>query len=184
MRILLHICCGPCAIGVVRYLRKEIFPDVVGFFYNPNIHPKREYLRRKESLQIYAGVDNLEVIYPEYNPKDFFKLISINEKQPERCKKCWYLRLKATVFYAKENKFDYFTSTLLVSPHQDLNLIRKVGERAAEENGVKFHYQNFRFLFSDARRVAKELNLYRQNYCGCIMSKREREERIKEKQNA
>jgi len=179
-KILLHICCGPCSIYPLSKLREEGW-EVVGFFYNPNIYPEEEFLRRRDTLYEFSKRENCEVIYFDYTPEDFFLQIEPNLPATKRCPQCWALRISKTAQYAQENNFSLFTTTLLGSPYQNHEIIREIGEKIAQKYGVGFLYRDFRMGFWNAQNRAKELNLYRQNYCGCVYSKLEREERILQK---
>ena len=171
MNVLLHICCAPCLIYPLEKLKQEGF-EVAGFFYNPNIHPFAEYTRRKEALMVLAP--GLEIIYPEYSPREFFNAVNLKEEAPERCAICWKARLKKTAQVAKEKGFEYFTTTLLVSPYQDQELLKKIGNDVALEESVKFYYADFRPGFRKAHDEAKAKGVYCQRYCGCIYSEMER----------
>lgn len=167
MKLLLHTCCAPCLVYPLEALRREGFL-VTGFFYNPNIHPLAEYIKRKEALLVLKP--DIEITYPEYLPQEFFRAINLNEERPKRCAICWGLRLKATARAAKEKGFPYFTTTLLVSPYQDQGLLKEIGERIAQEEGVKFYFADFRPGFRKAHDEAKARGVYCQRYCGCVYS--------------
>ncbi|MBP7836065.1 MAG: epoxyqueuosine reductase QueH [Candidatus Omnitrophica bacterium] len=173
MELLLHTCCAPCLVYPLEVLLKEGF-KVTGFFYNPNIHPLAEYLRRKEALAVLNS--GIEFIYPEYSPQEFFRLVNLKEEAPARCSICWRERLKKTAQAAKNSGIKYFTTTLLVSPYQDQGLLRKIGEEVAREEGVEFYYADFRPGFRKAHNEAKAKGVYCQRYCGCIYSEIEREQ--------
>ncbi|MBU1913141.1 MAG: epoxyqueuosine reductase QueH [Candidatus Omnitrophica bacterium] len=181
MKLLLHICCGPCALYPVKELLSKKFDKITGFFYNPNIHPPSEYKRRRDALSKAALEIYLEVVMPEYRIEEYFRFVFSNNvggglkpSPTERCGLCWELRLSETADFAKANGFDAFTTTLLVSPYQDHEKVKKIGERIADEKGVKFYYQDFRPGFKDGQEQAKKENLYRQKYCGCVFSELER----------
>jgi len=173
MKLLLHTCCAPCLIYPLEQLREKRF-DVTGFFYNPNIHPLAEYDNRRQAVANFSGADNTEVIYPEYNPAEFFRAINQKETSPERCFICWTLRLKKTAETAKQKEFTYFSTTLLVSPYQDQEKLKKIGNDIANEAGVGFYYEDFRPGFRQAHNQAKAQGIYCQKYCGCIYSELER----------
>jgi len=166
--VLLHTCCGPCATYVTNALMKEGF-EVVLFFYNPNIHPFDEYVKRYESFVEYARYKGLKVETPfAYNPLEFFEWI----KEPEeRCVRCYEMRLGRTARWAREQGYPFFTTTLTISPYQDLENIFKVGEKVEKRERVVFLKKNFRSGFTESVKISRELGLYRQNYCGCIFSK-------------
>jgi len=172
MKILLHICCANCAIFPVVKI-KETGHDVVGFFFNPNIHPYQEYQKRLDALKTYSVQGELEVIYrDEYLLEEFLK--NVAPCVPERCSYCYSLRLEATAQEAKKRKFDQFSTTLLQSTHQNHDQIRQTGERIGEAVGIPFYYEDFRQGWRKGFEISKALGLYRQQYCGCIYSEKER----------
>ncbi len=172
MRTLLHICCSCCAIYPVQELRKG-GAEVFGFFYNPNIHPYQEYRKRLESIEEYADKTQLRMIYrDEYRLEEFLQNVVFRES--ERCRYCYYTRLRATAQVAKKGNFDFFTTTLLHSKLQNHERIREIGDGLAKEYGVPFYYRDFRKGWKDGIRISKDLGLYRQQYCGCIYSEKER----------
>ncbi len=172
MKILLHICCANCAIYPLERL-KEREAEVTGFFFNPNIHPYQEYQKRLESLKQYSERIGLKMIYrDEYLLEEFLRNVSHREK--ERCRYCYSIRLEATAQEAKRNGFDQFSTTLLQSTHQDHALIKETGERIAHEIGIPFYYEDFRQGWKKGVEVSKTMGLYRQQYCGCIYSEKER----------
>jgi len=167
MNVLLHTCCAPCLIYPLERLREKGYV-VRGLFYNPNIHPFAEYKNRKQAVEGYAKELGLEVIYPEYRPEQYFQAVNEKEANPGRCELCWGLRLRETAKQAKENGFAAFTTTLLVSPYQDQELLKKIGEGIAKEIGLEFYYEDFRPGFRKAHDQAKSKGIYCQKYCGCI----------------
>lgn len=172
MKILLHICCGPCTIYPLRVLR-EGRDEVRGLFYNPNIHPFSEYRRRLEALDGYAAREGLDVIRDEAYPlEEFLRQTAFREE--ERCSVCYRLRLSRAARIAEEGRFAAFTTTLLYSRFQKHDLIREIGESEARRYGVPFLYRDFREGWLEGIRVSKELGMYRQSYCGCIYSEKER----------
>jgi len=172
MKILLHICCAPCAIVPVASLRKDNF-DVMGYFYTHNIHPYTECLKRRDTLEAYARTIDLRVIYSEgYEIENFLRNIAFREN--ERCAFCYYDRLRCTALVAKRGKFDYFTSTLLYSKFQQHEEIRSTGISVGKSIGVPFLYEDFRTGWKDGIEASKKLQMYRQSYCGCIYSEKER----------
>jgi predicted adenine nucleotide alpha hydrolase (AANH) superfamily ATPase len=173
MKVLLHVCCAPCLLYTRAQLERKGH-EVQGFFYNPNIHPFAEYNNRTRALEQLAGASALEVLYPEYRVQEFFHAINGREIAPERCCLCWQLRLKATAREAKARAMDAFTTTLLVSPYQDHEQLRALGEEAAKESGVEFYYEDFRPGFRTAHDEAKAKGIYCQKYCGCSYSEVER----------
>jgi len=174
MKLLLHICCGPCAIYPIKTLIDAKFKKITGFYYNPNIHPPSEYKKRRNALRETEEKLGLEIIYPKYDMEEYFVKIYGKEESPSRCGLCWQLRLLKTASFAKENGFDAVTTTLLISPYQDHDSVKEIGEKAARENGVYFYYQDFRIGFKESQESAKKKELYRQKYCGCVFSELER----------
>lgn len=184
-KLLLHSCCAPCSCAVIEYLLQ--FFKVTVFFYNPNITFEDEYKKRLNEQKEYhqrRGYD-IEVIEGEYNPKaEFFDKVKGLEKIKEggeRCHKCYGLRLEETAIKAKELGFDYFTSALSISPMKNSQWINELGESFARKYTVKFLNGDFKKKnrYLQSINISKEYNLYRQDYCGCIFSKVEREKYYK-----
>jgi predicted adenine nucleotide alpha hydrolase (AANH) superfamily ATPase len=172
MKALLHICCAPCAIYPLEVLSAQGH-QVRGFFFNPNIHPYQEFSRRAATLEDFARQTGLPVIWDRaYHLEEFLRAIVFREQ--ERCRFCYYLRLKAAARVARGGKFDAFTSTLLYSKFQDHDLIRELGIQVGQEVGVPFYYEDFRLGWAAGAEKAKKLGLYKQQYCGCIFSERDR----------
>lgn len=182
MNILLHICCAPCSIFPIEMMRGEKH-RIAGFFYNPNIHPYSEYLKRKESVEKYSKEVGLNVIYADYDVENYFQNIIYDETMRNRCPVCWWMRLLKAAKFAKENGFDAFTTTLLGSPYQDHEMLKIIGEDIAKKSEVGFFYMDFRTGFRDGQEKAKEKGLYRQNYCGCIFSEKDMLEAKSSRQN-
>lgn len=171
-KILLHTCCASCTTYVRKKLEDEGF-EVTGFFYNPNIHPYTEYEKRLMSLKLYASLTELPMIYREnYELEDYLEEIEFG-KMTKRCELCYRLRLRKAAETAQKEGFEYFTTTLLISPHQKHDVLKAIGEEIGREFGVKFYYQDFRPGFSDSQKISRQMNLYRQKYCGCIFSEKE-----------
>ncbi|MDD3852817.1 MAG: epoxyqueuosine reductase QueH [Syntrophomonadaceae bacterium] len=171
-KVLLHVCCGPCATYPLPSLRNEGF-EVMGYYYNPNIHPYTEYLKRRESLEKFAEAAQLKLILdPDYDAVKYFQQISYRETQ--RCRVCYQMRLEKAAHIAARGKFDYFTSTLLVSTYQNHNLIKETGQAMGEKYGVPFLYRDFREGFKQTIQLSRDMGLYRQQYCGCLYSELER----------
>ena len=172
MKVLLHICCANCAIYPIKTIRAEGL-EVMGFFYRHNIHPYTECLRRQEALETYSGKIDLKVIYQEnYDLEGFIRNVAFREA--ERCNYCYHDRLRSTALMARRGKFDYFSSTLLYSKHQKHDLIRTMGESIGKQVGVPFLYQDYRDGWKEGIECSKKMGLYRQHYCGCIYSEKER----------
>ncbi len=175
MKVVLHICCGVCAAGVVERLTSE-GQEVYGFFYNPNIHPKEEYERRLEAAYKVAKELRFPLEVGPYIPEEWFAEIESLEDEPEggrRCEVCFRHRLKKTYLYMQDSGYDTFTTTLTVSPHKSAAVVNRVGQ---EIGGDSFLVRDFKKKagFQRATELAKEWALYRQDYCGCIYSMRER----------
>jgi len=172
MKILLHICCAPCAIYPVSILRNEGM-EVMGFFYRHNIHPFTECIKREDTLKNWADQIDLKVIYQEgYDLEGFLQKMTFRENN--RCRICYHDRLTSTALMAKHGKFDYFSTTLLYSKFQNHDMIRSIGEAAGKKAGVGFYYHDFRKGWKQGIEDSKQLGMYRQQYCGCIYSEKER----------
>lgn len=171
-RTLLHICCAPCSVRCIETLRDEGI-EPVGFWYNPNIHPYTEYRARKETLIAYAADINLKLIVNNtYALRPFIR--AVYPHFDRRCETCYRLRLDETAKTAAEQGLDNFSTTLLISPYQNHDLIIKVAEEAAAAHGVRFLYRDFRPYFREGQDSAREKGFYMQKYCGCVFSEEER----------
>lgn len=172
MKILLHICCANCAIFPVQVIRDKGH-DVCGYFFNHNIHPYQEYQKRLKSVQDYASIVQLEMLYKdEYRLEDF--LLQVAADPAGRCTYCYQSRLQETAEFAARSNFDAFSTSLLYSRYQNHDLIRQLGEELSQHYGIPFFYDDFRFGWQDGIKVSKSLKLYRQQYCGCIYSEKDR----------
>ena len=172
MNILLHICCANCAIFPVKILRGEMH-RVTGFFFNHNIHPFQEFRRRFDAVREYAERVELPVIgREEYLLEDFLRHVA--QEPADRCAYCYRSRLEETARTAQEQGLDAFSTTLLYSRYQQHETIREIGERLAERHGLVFIYQDFRRGWKEGIEASKSMGLYRQQYCGCIYSEKER----------
>ena len=172
-KILLHTCCAPCSIKCIEKLKEDNIIPVV-FWYNPNIHPFKEYENRKKTLLTYVQNNKIEYInHDEYGLREF-----ISEIYPhfgrERCENCYRKRLSETVKCALEKGYKAFSTTLLISPYQNHELIKKIGYELEKKYGIGFFYRDFRPYFSEGQNEAREMNFYMQKYCGCIFSEEER----------
>lgn len=208
MPLLLHTCCGPCATAVIKDLQQRGLA-VTAFFYNPNIQPKSEAEQRFDSFRRYLKNNNLPLLAEDFAPTSggapwpsgydsaFKKATRKIPYRPARCLACYRLRLEATARAAAANHFEFFTTTLLSSPHQNINAIKKIGDELALKYGVKFYapdsgsdappkpragrgakggpkkFKGFRPLFTASRKLAKQEHLYKQKYCGCLASRAE-----------
>lgn len=181
MKLLLHMCCGPCACYPVPKLRSEGH-EVTGYFFNPNIHPYREFKQRLTTAQEFAQKVDLPIIVDTaYQLREFLQRALTIEKNTDglnldncRCRMCYAWRLHQTAVYAKENGFEGFSSTLFVSPYQNHEMMKSVAEKVAVAVGIPFVYEDFRSGFQEGTDISLDLNLYRQTYCGCIFSEEER----------
>jgi epoxyqueuosine reductase len=172
MTVLLHLCCGPCAIFPLTALRARGFA-VQGYFYNPNIHPFREFRQRIAALEELAGRMALAVDYErDYGLKDYLRQVVFKEE--ERCLVCYRMRLEATARKAGEIGAAAFSTTLLYSRYQRHETIRALGEELGRKHGVPFYYEDFREGWQEGIEAAIGMGLYRQPYCGCIYSEQER----------
>lgn len=175
--LLLQCCCAPCSSAVLERLKEHF--DLKIYFYNPNIYPQEEYKKRlgefEKLLFSPRFAEKIEMVPSEYSQGDFENAIKGYENEKEggaRCEKCFRLRLFETAKKAKETGADYFCTTLTVSPHKNAELLNKIGEEAEKEYGVKFLRSDFKKKEGYKRSIelSNELNLYRQNYCGCKYS--------------
>ena len=169
-RLLLHICCAPCATYTVDRLRQLAF-DVTGYWYNPNVHPFGEHERRREALVGYAGQNNLPMVWEAgYEIVDFLRAIQGQERFRVRCRICYQMRLERAAQTAAHGGYDAFTTTLLISPYQDQEAIKAIGEQAAARHGIGFFFENLRRGWAERGRLTREHDLYSQRYCGCVYS--------------
>ncbi len=170
--VLLHCCCGPCAIYIANWFRDQDIP-FSAFWYNPNIHPFTEHQKRLDSMQTLSQNMEFELMIDEgYEMIDYFR--SVVGHEVDRCADCYRLRLEETAQVARQQGFETFSTTLLISPYQKHELLREIGEEVASENGVGFYYRDFRDHFREGRQMASEMGLYLQKYCGCVYSEWER----------
>lgn len=185
-RLLLHSCCAPCSSAVLERLTAAF--DIMVFFYNPNIAPEAEFLHRvDEQRRLIAQMPHegaIELIQGEYDDQAFYALAKGLEQVPEggeRCTRCFRLRLGRTAKLAAEKGFDYFTTTLSISPLKDAQRLNQIGAEFAEQAGVKYLFSDFKKKngYKRSCEMSAEYGLYRQDYCGCIYSKMERDRRMK-----
>jgi len=172
-KLLLHICCAPCAIYPLDSLTKAGF-SVEGFFYNPNIQPESEYSKRKKAAKDFQERFGIKVHFGGYHQDLYHDRTNKAKDKDSRCRNCFNLRLEKTHQLALNNKFDFFTTTLLVSPYQDQRKIKEIGDGISMKSDVQFLYCDFRPGFKEGHIKAKELNFYCQRYCGCLSSLEER----------
>ena len=171
--LLLHTCCAPCSVYCIDSLRSEGIEPTV-FWYNPNIHPYVEYKTRRDCLKGYLKSIKVKGIFKENYGLDEFCKNAIKDLENRCVKYCYRARLSETVKFAKENGYEFFSTTLLVSPYQKHEELKAVCEELAELSGVKFLYRDFRVGFREGQKKARELGMYMQKYCGCIFSEEDR----------
>jgi hypothetical protein len=172
MEVLLHACCGACATAVIPYWQSR-GTGVTAFFFNPNIHPLLEWRRRATAMREVAERRGVELeVDPSYDPETWFA--EVRQGPGSRCLRCIEQRLVRTAQAALERGCPAFSTTLSVSPYQDHAAIREAGERAARLHGVEFLYEDLRPLYGESRRLSREWGVYRQKYCGCLVSEWER----------
>ena len=175
MNLLLHMCCGPCSCYPVKVLREQGI-EPTGYFFNPNIHPYKEWDMRLKAAEEFAARSEMKIITDKhYLLRDFLRrALAAEQVENGRCRMCYTWRLEETARYAAENGFDAFTSTLFYSIYQQHELMKETAEHFAGVYGVKFHYEDFRPGWQEGIDMSMEMGLYRQPYCGCIFSEEER----------
>jgi len=172
MKILMHQCCAPCSIYTSKILR-ENFETVYGFFYNPNIHPVTEFYKRLESVSKFNDKNGIKSIIDEhYGLAEFTR--NVVYREDNRCRYCYASRIEKSAQIASKGKFDYFTTSLLYSKFQNHDLIAELCETAAKKYNTRFFYYDFREGWKDGIEKSKEMDMYRQQYCGCIYSEEDR----------
>lgn len=176
-KILLHSCCAPCSSHVITYLTNYF--DITILYYNPNISPYEEYIKRKkEQIKLINEIKttkSINIIDCDYDNELYNELIKGLENEPERgnrCTICYKMRMEKTAIIAKENNYDYFCTTLSVSPYKNTNLINQLGKELENKYNIKWLYSDFKKKdgYKKSIELSKKYNLYRQNYCGCIHS--------------
>lgn len=175
MNLLLHMCCGPCSCYPVKVLREQGI-EPTGYFFNPNIHPYKEWDMRLKAAEEFAARSEMKIITDKhYMLRDFLRrALAAEQVENGRCRMCYTWRLEETARCAAENGFDAFTSTLFYSIYQQHELMKETAEHFAKVYGVKFHYEDFRPGWQEGIDMSVEMGLYRQPYCGCIFSEEER----------
>ncbi len=181
-RLLLHVCCAPCAVYVHEYL--AVSYDVTCLFYNPNIQPFSEYKFRERELERIAAMKKWKVLYGEYDPEGWNGAVAGLEEEPERgrrCAVCFRYRLEKTFAMVSDLDFEVVAATLSISPYKKPKQINGEGERLARETGISFLQENFRKQngYKKSQKLSSALGIRRQNYCGCLFSKADRERRLK-----
>ncbi len=175
--MLLHICCAPCSTHPIGLLKDEY--QLTGLFYGPNIHPELEYITRLDEAERFAGIMGIELIRAEYDLDNWFSLMEGRGEDVEGgecCKDCIAMRLERTAEYALERGIPIFSTTLTVSPHKSSDIINSIGLEVGERYGLEFYPADFKKQdgFRKGLEIARQHNLYRQDYCGCVYSRRER----------
>jgi predicted adenine nucleotide alpha hydrolase (AANH) superfamily ATPase len=181
-RLVLHACCGPCLLEPYDALASEA-DEIVVLYANPNIHDLEEYERRRDTLLAYAEEREIAVEEIAYDPARWMAQVGLfGADKDQRCRACYRLRLSMTAEWAAEHGFDTIATTLTVSPYQDADGIREEGERAAAKSGVMYAGRDFRDRYRDATRRSRHLGMYRQRYCGCVLSQVEAAEQHRAKE--
>ncbi len=177
-KLLLHSCCAPCSSYVITYLYDYF--DITILYYNPNIYPYEEYKKRKdEQIRLISNFKSVKIIDCDYDNDIYNEVIKGLENEPERgsrCTKCFYLRLDKTGEFAKKNNFEYFGTTLTVSPYKNARLLNEIGEDISKKYDIKWLYSDFKKNdgYKKSIELSKKYDLYRQDYCGCIYSRRDK----------
>ena len=184
VKILIHACCAPCSSEVLNELKQHA--DITIYYYNPNTYPYEEYIKRYDEFNKLPY--SFDIINEQYNEQEYLDFVNGYTHLKEgslRCYKCYELRLKQTAKKAKELGFDYFTTTLSISPYKNSKWINELGFKFSEEYDVRFMYSDFKKNdgYKKSIVLSKEYNLYRQEYCGCRFSIEEMKERVLNKQN-
>lgn len=172
MKLLLHSCCGPCSTYPIKVLKEENM-DITSFWFNTNIHPYTEYKNRFLSYKLLMEKENIPtIVVHDYDIIKFTQAVYKNEH--DRCGYCYYSRMDEVAKVAKEKGFDAFTTTLLVSPYQNHELLISVCEEVGKKYDISFYYKDFRVGFREGQQMARDMELYMQKYCGCIYSEEDR----------
>ena len=175
MNILLHVCCGPCSIYPTKHLTAEQHNFTL-YYFNPNIHPYKEFKKRLNTLRDYCQLKHYKLIVDKSYPLEK-TLTGMLQEPTVRCAYCYRVRLEKAAEYAKAHGFDAFSSTLLVSPYQRHELIKTTAQAAAEKYAMPFYYEDFRTGYQEGAEISLRLGMYRQPYCGCVFSERDRYEK-------
>ncbi|MCF7931262.1 MAG: epoxyqueuosine reductase QueH [Acholeplasmataceae bacterium] len=177
MKVLMHMCCAPCAVYPVQTM-KEKGIEIDGLYYNPNIHPFEEFQKREENVEKLAEKEGFLVHYLPDFKEDLW--LALESKDQSRCNMCYEMRLKKAFEFAKEHGYDAVTTSLLVSPYQQHDVIIDIALKYAKIYNIPFYYEDFRLGYREGQKLAKEYGLYCQRYCGCILSLKERMNEIKQ----
>ena len=184
--LLLHSCCAPCSSYVLEYLTN--FFDITVLYYNPNISPEHEYQHRVDEMKrlIPEMCPSVSFVEGKYEPQRFYEMAKGLENEPERgarCLKCYRMRLEEAAVFARENGFDYFTTTLSISPQKDSAVLNQLGGELSDQYGVPYLYSDFkkRGGYKRSIELSAQYSLYRQNFCGCIYSRQQAQSRTSQK---
>ncbi len=175
MSLLIHACCAPCLTYTHKYFRDQYNGEITVLWYNPNIHPFKEYEKRLRAMIDFQKKTEMDVIYVDEYDLGMFLEGALKAKS--RCQFCYKFRLSKTAQIAKKKGYDAFTTTLTISPYQDHDLIKKIGKDEGKKNDIEFIYKDLTDGFYKSHELANKLNLYKQGYCGCIFSERDRYEK-------
>lgn len=166
-KLLLHACCADCVLKFIESAKVDNFDEIVVYYYNPNIHPRAEYLTRLKAIQDTLLPLNIKLVIADYSPRDYFKVVD-NPTWPSRCQNCWNLRLSKTADYAVKNNFSHFSSTLVTSQYQDTKTINNIAKKISKEQKIKFYIPKKNCC------NLKTSGFYKQFFCGCVFSLSER----------
>jgi predicted adenine nucleotide alpha hydrolase (AANH) superfamily ATPase len=161
-------------------MHKALLSDdvlITGYFFNPNIHPQEELERRIDALKVYSSIKMFDSVIIEGYDIDLFRK-EVVDKAGDRCRNCYSLRIEATARFARQNGYDCFSTTLLISPFQRHDLVKMAGKEASRKYGVGFYYDDLRSFYPDSVKISRQLGLYRQKYCGCYISREMRDEQV------
>jgi len=176
VKLLIHICCANCAIYPIQKIRNRGI-NLYGLWFNPNIHPFLEYEKRMNSVELLKNKISLDLTFIDnYGLVDFIRKVVFDEKS--RCKHCYSMRLEETAKNAKRLSMDAFTTSLLISPYQNINLINQICSEMSERYNIDYYGEDFRDSFYESRSLGREMGFYQQKYCGCIYSEMERYSKI------
>lgn len=175
-KLLLHICCGPCAIAILKELQEKF--DLTAYYYNPNIHPKKEYEKRKADVAKMCKELDIPFVEGPYDPETWFELTKEYGHEPEggkRCPVCFRMRLEKTAQYASENNFKYFGTTITSGRNKKADMINPIGMDLGKKYGVKFYQEDWKKKGRQeiSSKLCREKDVYKQNYCGCVYSIRD-----------
>jgi len=172
-KFLLHTCCAPCSIAIIDELKSKY--DLTVFFYNPNIYPEEEYLKRLAAVETFCRIKGIELICGPYDSREWLERAAGLEEEPEggkRCELCFTIRLMKTALFAAQQGINTFATTLSISPHKDTGAINRIGLQAAEKYTMHFAAEDFKQDngYRKSCELSKQYGLYRQKYCGCMFS--------------